>query len=106
MSFSGGVWEHDAVRLRRIEPTVLKGHKREKVVLDRKARIAAALVDMDERIEDHWKSERARRVRPTFYQSITGKKPSGVIAAEEAALKEKKEKNKERERARQMAQTR
>lgn len=104
--YAGGTWaEHEKVRLRRITPTVLKGHKREKVVLDRKARIVAAMQDMDERVEEHWKSERARRVRPTFFQQITGKKPSGVIAAEEAALKEKKEKNKEREKARQAAQT-
>ena len=68
-----------------------------------KKRIIAAMVDMESRIEDHHRAERARRVRPTFFQMITGKKPSGVIAAEEAAIKERKEKAKALEKARQAA---
>lgn len=102
---NGGTWsEFETPRLRRVEPTVLKGHKREKIVLERKARIVEAMKDMEERVEEHWRNERARRLRPTFFQQITGKKPSGVIAAEEAMLKELKEKNREREKARQQAQ--
>jgi hypothetical protein len=68
-------------------------------------KIKAAMADMDSRIEEHHKLERARRVRPGFFQLITGKKPSGVVAAEEAAAKERKEKMKALEKARQAAQT-
>ena len=150
----GGVAaQFERVHLRRVEPVVLKGHKREKEVIERsdhdmhnarqreqqewlhqpaeqpheiddatfliilclscfvvlcrfssKKRIVAAMVDMESRIEDHHKAERARRVRPTFFQLITGKKPSGVIAAEEAAIKERKEKAKAAEKARQAKQ--
>lgn len=48
-------------------------------------------------------------VPPIFFSAwpfqITGKKPSGVVAAEEAALKERKEKAKAAEKARQAAAT-
>jgi len=97
--FAGGAlaWQQtglEKVNLRSIEPVVLKGRKWEKRKVERAAAIAAALETMDARIEEHHANERARRKKPTFYQLITGKKPEGVVRAEEEALKAKKEKAK------------